>query len=235
MLKKNVCLQPFKDPRGIEASGMKIGVEGLKQNMKEMTNNIYLKRFSLALFALLSWQSSLFAQKFSYVDTEYILQQIPEYRSAQKQIDELAETWQKQIDAQYAAIDKLYKDYKAEEILLNGEQKKQRESEIIAKEKEVKKLQQDKFGYEGELFKKRQELIKPIQDRVFEAIQKVAKENALDFIFDKSGDMVMLFSNARYDKSDEVLEELGITPIKDKKTGDGPNVPPGGDNLPPRD
>lgn len=175
------------------------------------------------------------AQKFAYVDTEYILSQIPEYRSAQKQIDELAEKWQKEIDTKYAQIDKMYKDYKAEEVILNGEQKKQREADIIAKEKEVKKFQQDKFGYEGEMFKKRQELIKPIQDRVFEAIQKVAKESALDFIFDKSGDMVMLFSNARFDKSDEVLEELGITPIKDKDGGNQNNLPPsGGDDLPDR-
>lgn len=177
-----------------------------------------------------------YAQKFAYVDTEYILSQIPEYQSAQKQIDELAEKWQKDIDAKYAQIDKMYKDYKAEEVILNGEQKKQREADIIAKEKEVKKFQQDKFGYEGEMFKKRQELIKPIQDRVFEAIQKVAKESALDFIFDKSGDMVMLFSNARFDKSDEVLEELGITPIKDKDGGKQNNLPPsnGDDDLPDR-
>jgi len=188
---------------------------------------------ALILFVLTAFQAPVQAQKFSYVDTEYILGQIPEYRSAQTQIDEVAEKWQKEIDDKYASIDKMYKDYRAEEVILNGEQKKQREAEIIAKEKEVKKLQQEKFGYEGELFKKRQELIKPIQDRVFEAIQKVAKENNLDFIFDKSGDMVMLFSNARYDRSDEVLEELGITPIKEDKNPSGGDLPPGGNNLPP--
>jgi len=188
---------------------------------------------ALILFVLTAFQTSVQAQKFSYVDTEYILGQIPEYRSAQKQIDEMAEKWQKEIDDGYAVIDKMYKDYRAEEVILNGEQKKKREAEIIAKEKEVKKLQQAKFGYEGELFKKREELIKPIQDRVFEAIQKVAKENSLDFIFDKSGDLVMLFSNARYDRSDEVLEELGITPIKEKENDTPGNLPPGGNNLPP--
>lgn len=190
----------------------------------------------IMVIGLLLMNAGAYAQKFAYVDTEYILSQIPEYRSAQKQIDELAEKWQKDIDAKYAQIDKMYKDYKAEEVILNGEQKKQREADIIAKEKEVKKFQQDKFGYEGEMFKKRQELIKPIQDRVFEAIQKVAKESALDFIFDKSGDMVMLFSNARFDKSDEVLEELGITPIKDKDGGKQNNLPPsnGDDDLPDR-
>lgn len=195
-------------------------------------------RMSLVIVALIGFQMTSYAQKFAYVDTEYVLSQLPDYRSAQKQIEDLAEGWQKEIDKMYQDIDKMYKNYKAEEVLLNGEQKKQREAEIITKEKEAKKFQQEKFGYEGELFKKRQELIKPIQDRVFDAIQKIAKENALDFIFDKSGDMVMLFSNARYDKSDEVLEELGVTPIKDDKQGSGgdSDLPPsgGGDQLPPR-
>lgn len=205
--------------------------------MKKIKPLTFTRPWVVMVVGLLLTSFGASAQKFAYVDTEYILSQIPEYRSAQTQIDEMAEKWQKDIDAKYAAIDKMYKDYKAEEVILNGEQKKQREADIIAKEKEVKKFQQDKFGYEGELFKKRQEMIKPIQDRVFEAIQKVAKESALDFIFDKSGDMVMLFSNARYDKSDEVLEELGITPIKDKDSGkDNNNLPPSdGDDLPPRD
>ena len=130
----------------------------------------------------------------------------------------------------------MYKDYSVEKVLLNAEQQKQREAEIIAKEKEVKKYQQDKFGYEGELFKKRQELIKPIQDRVYDAIQKIAKRDDLDFIFDKSGDMIMLFSNARYDRSGEVLEELGITPLNDKKGNNPPdNDTPPDNNLPPQD
>ena len=168
------------------------------------------------------------AQNFAYVDTEYILNQIPEYKSAQKKIDEMAEQWQKEVDEAYTAIDKLYKAYKAEEVLLNNQQKQDRQQEIMDKEKEAKELQQKYFGFEGELFKKREQLIKPIQDRVFDAIQRVAKSQDLDFIFDKSGDVVMLFTNARYDKSDEVLEELGITPIKDKKDSD---LPPG-ENLP---
>lgn len=180
------------------------------------------------MFLGISTQIS-FAQKFAYVDTEYILSELPDYKSAQTQINELAEKWQKEIDKLYAQIDKMYKDYNVEKVLLNSEQQKQREAEIVAKEKEAKKLQQDKFGFEGELFKKRQELIKPIQDRVYNAIQKVAKEDNLDFIFDKSGDMVMLFSNARYDKSDEVLSELGITPIGDKKKEKVPG------DLPPED
>lgn len=179
------------------------------------------------------------AQKFAYVDTEYILGQLPSYRSAQKQIDEMSEKWQKEIDQLYADIDKMYKDYQAEKVILSGELQKKREDEIIAKEKDAKKYQQDKFGYEGELFKKRQELIKPIQDQVFDAIQKVAKDNSLDFIFDKSGDMVMLFSNSKYDRSGEVLQELGVVPTQNNpgsKPANQNNLPPANNsnNLPPK-
>ena len=178
--------------------------------------------------------STASAQKFAYVDTEYILSQLPDYKSAQKKLDEHAETWQKELDAKYAAIDKMYKNYQAEEVLLNSEQKKERQAAIVKKEKEAKTYQQEKFGFEGELFKKREQLIKPIQDRVYDAIQTIAKREDLDFIFDKGGDMIMLFSNARYDKSDDILEELGITPLdeKDKDKDDG-NPPP--DDLPPQD
>lgn len=180
-----------------------------------------------------------YAQKFAYVDTEYILSLLPDYKSAQKKLNEIAEAWQKEVDGKYEAIDKMYKEYQAEKILLTAEQQKQREEEIITKEKEAKKFQQDKFGYEGELFKKRQELVKPIQDKVFEAIQKIAKDDALDFIFDKSSDMTMLFSNAKYDKSDNVLTALGVAPSKEekekaKKEKEKNDLPPSNDGVPPR-
>lgn len=199
---------------------------------KEILTFKPIKFLAILLFVALG-SGNVFAQKFAYVDTEYILAQLPDYKSAQKQLNELSEKWQKEVDAKYAEIDKLYKDYSAEEVLWNNEQKKQRQEEIIAKEKEAKTFQQSKFGYEGELFKKREQLIKPIQDRVFEAIQTIAKREDLDFIFDKSGDMIMLFSNARFDKSGEVLEELGITPLDEKDEKDDDNLPD--DNLPPED
>ncbi len=170
-----------------------------------------MKRLIFPIIAVLaSLPSIVNAQKFGYVDTDYILEKMPTYKSAQKQIDDLSAEWQKEIDDQYAAIDKLYKDYIAEEPLLTPAQKKDREQIIVNKENEVKALQQKRFGIDGDLFKKRQELIKPIQDKVFEAVKKVARDNALDFIFDKAGGIVMLFSNPKYDKSDEVLEELGV-------------------------
>lgn len=159
---------------------------------------------------------SSYAQRFGYVDTEYILDMMPSYRSAQKQLDQLSEDWQKEIEKRQINIDKMYKDYQAEQVLLTEDLRKKREQEIKDKEKELRDFRNQKFGYEGELFKKRQELIKPIQDKVFDAVQKIAKQSALDFIFAKSGELIMLYTNAKYDKSDEVLTELGIAVTKDK-------------------
>ncbi len=171
------------------------------------------------LFAVLAAMvvPNLNAQKFGYIDTDYILGQMTEYRAAQKQLDEISNKWESDLKIMKADVDKLYKDYKAEEILLNASQKKEREDAIVAKEDALKKFEQEKFGVNGELFKKRQELIKPIQDKVFSAVQKVAKDNALDFIFDKSANLNILFSNPKYDKSDDVLDILGVTPTELKK------------------
>ena len=168
------------------------------------------------LTILFAFPSFANAQKFAYVDTDYILGKMPEYNSAQKKIEDLSSQWQKEIDDLYAEVDKMYKDYIAEEPLLTPAQKKTREQAIVDKENSAKKLQQDRFGVEGDLFKQRQELIKPIQDKVFEAVKKVARDNALDFIFDKASGVVMLYSNPKYDKSDEVLEELGVA-LKDEE------------------
>jgi len=172
-------------------------------------------------FFLLGLNQKAFAQKFAYVDTEYILDMLPEYKSAQKQLDLIAETWQKEIETKQAEIDKMRKDYQAEQILLTEEMRKKKEAEIAAKEQDLKEFTNKKFGYEGDLFKKRQELIKPIQDKVFNACQKIAKQSALDFIFAKSAEFIMMYSNARYDKSDEVLAELGVTVTKNKTTKTG--------------
>ena len=199
-----------------------------------------LQKLALTLAMVVMIPMVNYAQKFAYVDTEYILSLLPDYKSAQKKLNEIAEQWQKEVDGKYEGIDKMYKEYQAEKILLTPEQQKVREDEIISKEKEAKKFQQDKFGYVGELFKKRQELVKPIQDKVFETIQKIAKDDALDFIFDKSSDMTMLFSNAKYDKSDNVLTALGVAPTKEEKEKtkekQKSDLPPAGDggDLPPR-
>ena len=153
----------------------------------------------------------LYAQHFSYVDTEYILDKMPEYKSSQKQLDNLAEQWKKDVDVKMKDIDKLYKQYQAEQLILPNDMRKKKEDEILQKEDELNKYKEAKFGKEGELFQKRKELVKPIQDKVFDAIQKLAKDEGIDFIFDKAGAVTMLYTNAKYDRSDEVLEILGIT------------------------
>lgn len=173
------------------------------------------------------------AQRFAYVDSDYILSQLPAYKSAQAQLDELSTKWQEEVDALYDEIDRMHKEYQAEKVLLTKEMQTKRENEIIEKERAAKKFQNEKFGYDGELFKKRQELIKPIQDKVYEAINKVAKDNGLDFIFDRSGGMTMLVSNPKYDRSDEVLSELGVVP-SDEQDQDQDLPPSNDDNLPPR-
>lgn len=158
------------------------------------------------------------AQKWCYVDTQYILDNIPEYKSAQQQLDQLSVSWQKDVEAKYAFIDKLYKDFQAEQILLTDEMKRKRENEIVAKEKEAKEFQKQKFGYEGELFKKKQELVKPIQDKIFNAVKKMATEQSYAAVFDKSSDLIMLFANPKFDKSDDILNAMGY---KSGDKGDG--------------
>lgn len=194
--------------------------------------NLVIK-MSIALCALFLFSSLAKAQKFAYVDSEYILAQMPSYKSAQTQLDELSKEWQKEVDKKFNDIDKMYKEYQAMKILYTNDQKKKSENDIIEKEREAKKYQNDKFGFEGELFQKRTELVKPLQDKVYTAINNVAKSNGLDFIFDKSGDMLMLVSNPKYDRSDEVLEELGVV-ITEGKNNNLPGDSFDDKDLPPR-
>ncbi|HRH57803.1 MAG TPA: OmpH family outer membrane protein [Chitinophagales bacterium] len=152
-----------------------------------------------------------FAQRFAYVDTKYILEKLPDYKAAQQKLDDQAATWQKEIDSKNESLKKMYTKYQAEEFLLTADLKKQREDEIVKAEDELKDLQKNRFGYNGDLFKKRQELIQPIQDKVFDAVQKVAQMRTYDFIFDKaSGGAALLYTNPQYDVSEEVLKKLGM-------------------------
>jgi outer membrane protein len=171
--------------------------------MKSMIKNI-----AFSLLALLA--TPLAAQKMGFVDTDLILGKLPEYKSAQKQLDDYSAQWQQTASDMQSKLDVLYKDFKAEEVLLSPEQKRTREDAIVEKEKELFKYREDKFGQNGELFKKREELVKPIQDKVFDAVQKVAKKEGLAFIFDKAGGVLMLYADPKYDKTFEVMEELGI-------------------------
>ncbi len=180
---------------------------------------------SLLLAVLCAASTPLFAQKYAYIDSQYILDNISEYKAAQQQMDQLSIAWQKEIEGKYAIIDKLYKDYQAEQILLTEEMKRKREQEITTKEKEVKEFQKQKFGYEGELFKKKQELVKPIQDKIYNAVKKMATDQSYAVIFDKSSDLVMLYTNPKYDKSDEILSALGY---KAGSKNQAPDVKGGG-------
>jgi outer membrane protein len=163
----------------------------------------------LFLAAFLSLAIVSFAQKIGYVDTEYILNQIPEYKAAKSELDKTSADWQQEIEAKYSEIDKLYKAYQAEQILLTDDLRKKRENEIINREKEAKDLQKQRFGVDGDLFKKRMELVKPIQDKVYNAVKAVAEKGGIAIVFDKASDMMMLYANPKYDKSDEILQFLG--------------------------
>ncbi|MFY8025336.1 MAG: OmpH family outer membrane protein [Sediminibacterium sp.] len=149
-------------------------------------------------------------QRYAIIDTKYILSKIPEYRDADKKLQLVGEQWQKEIDDKQAILDKMYKNYEAEQVMLTDELRKKREDELFVKEKEIRDLQKKRFGYEGDLFKERQKLVKPIQDKVYNAIQKIAVARVYDFILDKSEGITVIFADPKLDKSDEVLRELGI-------------------------
>ncbi len=150
------------------------------------------------------------AQRFAYVDSEYILEQMPEYKAAQNELDVLAEQWSKEIEEKKIEIDRLYRALQAEQVLLTETMKKEREATIKQKEQEINEMQRKRFGYEGELFQKQKQLIKPVQDKVYDAVQKYARDKGYDMIFDRAGEFTMLYANSKLDKSDEVLEVMGV-------------------------
>lgn len=170
-----------------------------------------MKNTLLVLLLTCTLGLTSYAQKFGYVDTEYILNNIPEYTDAQTQVDDLSVQWQKEIEVKFAEIDKLYKAFQNEAVLLPEDMKKKREAEIIRKEKEAKDLQKKRFGKDGDLFKKRQELVKPLQEKVFNAIQEISTQENYAVIFDKAGNSTLIFTNPKYDISEQVLDKLGYT------------------------
>lgn len=170
-----------------------------------------MKKFCGLLVALfLTVTSGAYAQKFGWVDSEFIMNKMPEYAKAQQELNLLSDTWQKEIEVQRKDIDQMHRIYQAEEVVLTEPMKKKRQDEILKKEQDLKAYQNKQFGYEGQLFKKRQELNKPVQDKVFEAVEKVAKKKQLAVVFDKSGDLTMLYTNPVHDYTEFVLEELGL-------------------------
>ena len=153
---------------------------------------------------------SVQAQRYAIIDSKYILEKIPDYKEAQKKLDQFSELWQQEIDQKQVAVDKMVKDYDAEQVMLTDVLKNKREDEIYNKEKELRDLQKKRYGFEGDLFKKRQELIKPIQDKVYNAVQKLAVDKQYDFILDKSEGITVIFADPKLDKSDDVLRNLGV-------------------------
>ena len=170
-----------------------------------------MKKTVLFLFVLsLISLGAIAQQRYAIIDTKYILSKIPEYKDADKKLQLVGEQWQKEIDDKQLALDKMYKNYEAEQFMLTEDLKKKREDELFVKEKEVRDLQKKRFGYEGDLFKERQKLVKPIQDKVYNAIQKIAVARFYDFVLDKSEGITVIFADPKLDKSDEVLREMGI-------------------------
>src|ERR1700733_14181022 len=149
-------------------------------------------------------------QHYCIIDSKYILEKMSDYKDAQGKLDNLSKAWQEEVDKKMAEVYKMYKGYQAEKPMLSDDMRKKREDEIVAKEKEAKDLQKQRFGYEGDLFKKRQEFIKPIQDRVFNAVQKMASSKGFDMVLDKAGGITLFYADPKLDRSDDVLKILGI-------------------------
>lgn len=169
-----------------------------------------MKKLALSILLVLSGTLAAVAQKYCIIDSKYILERVPDYKNAQDKLDALSKTWQTEVDNRMADVDRLYKSYQAERAMLSDEVRKKREDEIVTKEKAAKDLQKKYFGYEGDLFKKRQELVKPVQDRVYNAVQKMTQQKGYDIVLDKAGGVTLFYADPKLDRSDDVLKLLGV-------------------------
>ena len=168
-----------------------------------------MKRIIFLSMMLLSF-AGLRAQKFGYVDTEYILKKVPAYKSAQDQLDKLSAQYQKEVEIKYKTVEDLFNKYKSEKVLLTEDMRQKRENEIVTREKEVKELQKSYFSPEGTLAKKREELLKPIQDKVYTATKDIASDGGYATIFDVANNPGIIYNNPRFDLSDKVIEKIGL-------------------------
>jgi outer membrane protein len=175
-----------------------------------------MRVFTTIIFFFLFGLNFVSAQKFGYFDSDFVLSKMPEYGKAQSEIDQLSGAWQKEIEDMQLKVDELYRTYQAEQVLLTEEMKQERLDEVKKKETELKDYQKKVFGFGGLFFLKKQELIKPLQDKVFDAVEKVAKANRLAIVFDKSAELVMVYTDPRHDYTDFILEELGLGDPNDK-------------------
>jgi outer membrane protein len=174
-----------------------------------MIKNCIMKKIFLVA-CILSLATFAHAQRYAIIDTKYILDRMPDYKLAQKNLDDVAANWQKEIDVLQQELDRMYKDYDAEQVMLSEDLRKKREDQLFVKEKNLRDLQRKRFGFEGDLFKRRQELIKPIQDKVYNVVQKLAVQRGYDFILDKSEGITVIFADPKLEKSEDVLRELGV-------------------------
>lgn len=180
-----------------------------------------MKNFIPTLLLVLALPAMGMAQKFGYLDTDYILRHMPEYSDAQTELNRLSADWQEEVEAKYEAIRLLEQSYNAEKILLTTDMRQRREEEIRQKRLEAQQLQKSKFGVDGELFQKRAELIQPVQDALYAAIEEVASARGYMAIFDKSNQSNMLYTNPKYDLSDDVIKKLGHKPGETIDAEDG--------------
>jgi outer membrane protein len=181
-----------------------------QSTMPGIRSSRQILRFGLILLFLAMGLMPAVAQRIVVVDTKTILNKMPEYKDAQKQLDRTSEQWQKEIDDKQAVLNRMYKDFDAEQVMLSDTLKKKREDEIYNREKEVRDLQRKRYGFQGDLFKLREELVKPIQDKVYNAIQKIAVNRLYDIILDKSEGITIIFADPKLDISEDVLKALGI-------------------------
>ena len=170
-----------------------------------------MKKTVISLLLLVAMTATAVAQQhYCIIDSKYILEKMSDYKDAQSKLDNLSKTWQEEIDNRMAEVDKMYKGYQAERPMLSEDLRNKRQDEIVAKEKTAKDLQKQRFGYEGDLFKKREEMIKPVQDRVFNAVQKMASSKGYDMVLDKAGGVTLFYADPKLDRNDDVLKILGI-------------------------
>ena len=173
-----------------------------------------MKKIVLSALVALCLGCIAHAQKYAYVNTESILQNIPEFTAAQEESDKLSVEWQKEIEAKFAEIDAMYKKFQNDAPLLTQDMRNRRENEIVVKERAAKDLQKKRFGVDGDLFKRRQELVQPIQDKIYTAIEKRAKQRQYVFVFDRSDNSGIMYADPRNDISNEVLKDMGYEPGK---------------------
>ncbi|MDE5988200.1 MAG: OmpH family outer membrane protein [Duncaniella sp.] len=170
-----------------------------------------MKKIFLTLALIAACFAGASAQKFALVDMDYILSNVPAYEMANEQLNQISQRWQKEVEAVAKEAEALYKNYQNEMVFLTDDQKKKREEAIVGKEKQAAELRQKYFGPDGELYKKRQSLMKPIQDDVYNAVKKVSEERGYQCIFDRASSADIIFASPRIDVSNEVLEKLGYS------------------------